>query len=117
MNPAIMVVGFNRFKSIERLLAGVLAADFSDYDQVPLIVSVDGGGDESIARFAERLQWKRGPLTVIPRPQRLGLRDHILACGDLADEFGSLILLEDDLAVSPHFYSFAASALTYYGDD
>lgn len=117
MKPAIVVVGFNRLRALERLLAGVLAADFSDYEEVPLVISLDGGDCKSVRRFAERISWHRGPFRLIVYAERLGLREHILRCGDLVEEYGNIILLEDDLAVSPHFYSFAASALKFYSTD
>ncbi|MEM7040943.1 MAG: hypothetical protein AAF570_28525, partial [Bacteroidota bacterium] len=41
---------------------------------------------------------------------------HILKCGDLSMEFGSIILLEDDLLVSPWFYWYAKKALKEYKD-
>ena len=37
-----------------------------------------------------------------------------MACGDLSYHYGSAILIEDDLVVSPYFYKFAQEALNYY---
>jgi hypothetical protein len=47
----------------------------------------------------------------------LGLRKHILQCGDLSKKYGSVIILEDDLYVSPYFYDYAVQALEYYDTD
>ena len=47
----------------------------------------------------------------------MGLRKHILACGDLSVEYGSVILLEDDLYVSPFFYEYTQQALSFYEND
>ena len=35
----------------------------------------------------------------------------------LSQQYGSVIVLEDDLYVSPHFYTYTVQALNYYGDD
>jgi len=40
----------------------------------------------------------------------------VLQCGDEAKTYGAVILLEDDLLVSPAFYQYACQALAYYGD-
>ena len=43
----------------------------------------------------------------------MGLRAHILKCGDISLKYGSVIILEDDLFVSPNFYDYATSALQF----
>ncbi|MEZ5082515.1 MAG: hypothetical protein R2750_03575 [Bacteroidales bacterium] len=45
------------------------------------------------------------------------LRRHLIKCGDLVNKFGSVIILEEDIYVSPVFYSYACEALTYYSND
>ena len=41
----------------------------------------------------------------------------MLKCGDYAEKYGSVIVLEDDLYVSPFFYVCASAALDYYEKD
>src|SRR6185295_10157403 len=48
---------------------------------------------------------------------RLGLKEHILRCGDLSQTYGAVIVLEDDLYVSPEFYQYALATIAYYQND
>ena len=41
----------------------------------------------------------------------------MLQCGDISYEYGSVIVLEDDLFVSPFFYKYAVEAQEFYRDD
>jgi hypothetical protein len=47
----------------------------------------------------------------------LGLVEHVDRAGALAQEYGAIVLLEDDLVVSPGYYRYAAAALGYYRHD
>ena len=90
---AIVSVGYNRLKSQRRLLSSLLKADYSGYDEVPLVVSIDCSGDEELYAFINDFKWPYGDKYVIIRDHRLGLKDHILACGDLTNYFKGIILL------------------------
>jgi hypothetical protein len=117
MKPAIVVVAYNRPVSLQRLLASV--AELRGVVSVPLVISIDAGGDqfEQVLAVAERFRWLFGEKQVVVRERPYGLINHVFACGDLVDEFGSIILLEDDLVVSPMAYRYAANALGFYADD
>ena len=115
--PAIVVVGFNRPDSMKRVLGSVRAAHVPA--ETTLIISIDGGGGErsdKVRAIADQFEWP-GPKSVLARQQNMGLKRHILSCGDLSREFGSVILLEDDIFAGPDFYHFATQALTFYDDD
>lgn len=115
--PAIVAVGYNRPDSMRRLLTSIGAASYPEGD-VPLIVSIDECADsDQVAAVAEAFTWRHGTKTVRRFPERQGLRRHILSCGDLSEEYGAVIVLEDDLIVSPSFYLFAAQAANRYRDD
>lgn len=47
----------------------------------------------------------------------LGLRKHILKCGQLTKRFGSIILFEGELVVSPVFYQYAQQCSLHFRDD
>ncbi len=117
MKPAVVVAAYNRPESLRRLLASLQAADYPP--GVDLVISIDGGGDHSRAvhEVAASFAWPAGNRQVIPHDRRLGLIDHLFACGDLTQSAGSIILLEDDLIVSRAFYRYAAQALDFYRDD
>jgi len=115
--PAIVVAAFNRPLSLRRILSSLHNAVFVGHTDVPLVVSIDGGGSKEVAAIAQDFEWKHGTKRVIRHEQNLGLRRHILSCGDLSQEFGSVIILEEDCYVSWHFYSFAVECLNYYQDE
>lgn len=115
--PAIVVVAFNREESLKRLLQSIKNALYFDYPPVSLIISIDGGGEESVKKIARDFEWAYGPKKVIIAEQNKGLRNHIISSGDLVNEYGSVIILEDDCLVSNDFYNYSVQALTYFNDD
>lgn len=113
---AIVVVGYNRLKSLKRLLKSIDDASYAVND-IPLVISIDASGDESVYELARKFQWKHGEKYVNIQQERLGLKDHIYQCGDLTRYFKAIILLEDDLVVSPFFYSYVEQAIEHYQED
>ncbi|MCR5625731.1 MAG: glycosyltransferase family 2 protein [Lachnospiraceae bacterium] len=113
---AIVVVTYSRYKSLNRILNSIEAADYTGYDDIPLIISIDGGGDEKVAQAAEAFNWSHGKKEVIKRGERMGLKAHILSCGDITENYEGIIMLEDDLYVSPYFYDYAVEALEFAKD-
>ena len=112
----LVVVGYNRPDSIRRILGSLERADY-DYEDIRLVVSIDHSGMEEVVRTAEECVWSHGSKEVFYRPERLGLRKHIISCGDMTEKYGAVMILEDDLFVSPDFYNYAMQALERYGDD
>lgn len=113
---AIVVVGYNRLKSIERLLDSISKAEYP-YDDIPLVISIDASGNEELYSYVNAFEWSRGTKYVNIQKERLGLKNHIMACGALSESFKGIILLEDDLFVSPYFYHYAEQAIEKYGED
>ncbi len=113
---AIVVVGYNRPDSMRRILDSLKMAEYDEKD-IPLVISIDHSGNEEVLEEANQFSWSHGPKRVIAHPERLGLRRHIISCGDLTKEYGAVMILEDDLYVSPDFYHYASQTLKYYGED
>ena len=113
---AIVVVGYNRLHSIKRLLSSLEKAIYPSKD-IPLVISIDNSGDSDLYKFVESYNWTNGDKYVIIHTERLGLKQHIFSCGDLTVFFRAIILLEDDLYVSPYFYEYVISTLEYYAKD
>ncbi|MDX2245913.1 MAG: glycosyltransferase family 2 protein [Bacteroidia bacterium] len=114
--PVIVVVAYNRVHSLNRLLLSLSQAQYPE--DVKLIISIDRGeNNQDVVELAHRFEWNFGEKEVLYRPENLGLRKHILSCGDMTEKYGSVILLEDDLYVSPCFYRFSQEATNYYADD
>ncbi|MFQ6610522.1 MAG: glycosyltransferase family 2 protein, partial [Fidelibacterota bacterium] len=111
--PVIIVVTYNRPACLERLLASLKNAVYPD-STVKLIISIDGNCDPSTTNYASKFKWDFGDKEVINRTEHLGLKHHILTCGNMVENYHSIIILEDDLMVSPHYYEFAFKAQEFY---
>lgn len=112
-NPVVVVVAYDRPNSLQRILSSLFNSHCPKGTK--LIVSIDNNGkNKNIADIANAFDWPFGEKEVIYRPEHLGLRKHIIECGDLVYKYDSIIVLEDDLFVSPHFYSYTTKALEYY---
>ena len=96
-HPAIVVVTYNRPDSLTRLLGSLSKARYPD--GVPLVISIDGGGnrERKVVKTAEEFPWPHGKKKVICHEKNLGLREHILSCGDLTERYDSEILLGIDI--------------------
>ncbi|WDL88470.1 glycosyltransferase [Priestia aryabhattai] len=110
---AIVVVAYNRPKSLERLLSSLKKADYLE-DHVNLIISIDKGENKGVIEVAENFKWEFGEKNVIIQAEKLGLRRHIICCGELTKQFNNIILLEDDLYLSDQYYKFSKKALGFY---
>ena len=113
---AIVVVGYNRLNSIKRLLQSLLDANYSHHD-IPLVISIDCSGDEELYNFVIDFRWPFGDKYVNIQKERLGLKNHIFQCGDLTKHFKAVVLLEDDLYVSPFFFEYVEKTVEVYGDN
>ncbi len=119
MNPSIVVVTYNRPASLNRLLSFLSTAIYNSSD-VNLIISIDYQASElhnDVVKIARDFNWKYGFKKIIEQKKNLGLKAHILSCGDLSEEYGAVIVLEDDLIVSPFFYDYALQSLEVYKED
>jgi len=116
MEYAIVVPAFQRPASLKRLLHSLQVAAKSVKETPQLIISIDqGDGTKSLATrmCAEEFAWEANK-RIIVRSSHFGLKSHILACGDLTDEVGTVVLLEEDVCVSPTLFDYIKSALRHY---
>ncbi|MEZ5194837.1 MAG: hypothetical protein R2764_00080 [Bacteroidales bacterium] len=113
--PVIVIVAFNRTHTLQRILSTLDRAVCPKGTK--LIISIDNdGNNQRVAEIGNEYKWKNGEKQVIYHKERLGMRSHYNFCGDLTYEYGSAIILEDDMVVSPHFYNFGQECLNYYKD-
>lgn len=113
-NPAIVIVTYNRLVSFKRLLKSIQDANYNICD-IPLIISIDRAPNfDEMYKAAFDFEWKYGEKKIITFKERQGLRKHVIKCGDLSNLYGSIIVLEDDLFVSPGFYNYVLQALEKY---
>lgn len=115
--PAICCIGYNRPDSMRRLLNSVVSAVYDD-DNIPLIISIDESDmSDEVEAVARSFSWEHGEMIIKRYPQRMGLKEHCLRCGDLSQEYGALIFLEDDVIVAPGYYRYTKAAVNYYKDN
>ncbi len=114
--PPIVVVAFNRPESLSRLLQSLDSAAYPN-EQITLIISIDRAeNNKNVLEIANQFKWRFGEKKVIYQKKNLGLRKHILQCGAYSESYGSVIILEDDLFVSPFFYDFVQHSLNFSND-
>ncbi|GAA0478710.1 hypothetical protein IRB23M11_21020 [Alkalibacterium sp. m-11] len=112
----IVVVAYNRPRSLERILNILSKSYYSE--NVDLIISIDRSEIYTqLKDIGDNFNWAYGDKNVIVREKRLGLRKHILACGDLVANYKGLIMFEDDIVPSKYFYHYSRLALDFYQDD
>lgn len=119
INPAIVVVAFNRPVSLKRILTSLLRSNYPD-SEVVLHISIDFSDSQSnkdVVEVATEFVWPYGPKLIDRQASNIGLKEHILKCGDLTNKYGSIIVLEDDLFVSKWFYHYSTLAVKYYDQD
>ena len=116
LGPAIVVVAYNREKPLMRLLDSIRKAHFSQHN-IPLIISLDFSGESPMLDITNGFTWNHGPMQIIRHKKHLGLKQHMFTCCELVKQYGTIILLEDDLIVSPYFYSYTLSAIEFYKHD
>lgn len=114
--PAIVVIAFNREKSLQRLLNSISKADYPT-DDIVLHISIDASENECVKEVADQFEWQFGDKIVELKSSNLGLLKHVLECGSLTQKYGSIVVLEDDLVVAPNFYNYAVEATDYYAED
>jgi len=110
---AIVIVGYNRLSSTQRLLSSLINAKYPK-EEIPLVFCIDAGDNQELYNWVESVYWPHGNKYVIIQQERLGLRKHIYVCGDLTYYFKGVIILEDDIFVSPDFYMYTCSAVEFY---
>ena len=117
IKPAIVAVGYNRPDGMKRLLDSIGNADYI-FGDIPLIISIDESNKSNeVEQVANEFVWKYGEKIIRRYSERQGLRKHIVQCGDYSEEYGAVIILEDDLIVAHDFYSYVCAAHQTYGDD
>ena len=110
-NIPIVVVAYNRLESLKRIAGSLLQAEYPQGAE--LIISIDRGDNRDVLDYADGFAWPFGEKRVIYLPENLGLKRHILTCGDLTKDYDGIILLEDDLVVSPDFYRYAQECFDF----
>ncbi len=115
ISPLIVVVAYNRANALARLLDSLKRASYPCRPTV--LISIEGEAKYDVIQIAHQFKPENINVCVSENKTRLGLKDHIIQCGDLSIKHGAVIILEDDLYVDRFFYHYAQAALNQYRDD
>lgn len=113
--PTIVIPAFRRDTSLKRLLNSIREAWFPEPPVI--VISLEGGATQKVLDVAEEFKRSFPNVFLKKHDKCLGLRRHIIECGDHALTDGSVIILEDDLWVDRYFYYFAVQALDDYAEN
>lgn len=119
MELTIIVIAYERTTSLVRLLNSIGMAKYP-VANIRLCISIDYKDkktSDNVSEIARTFEWAYGEKKIIVHEKRLGLKNHVLFCGDLVNEYGPVLLLEDDLYVSQYFYKAAIKMMSFYGSD
>lgn len=117
VKPVIVVVAYRRLHTLKRLLKSVESAFYSS-NNITLIISIDYHSENAdVVQCASEFQWRHGTKIVKTHEENLGLRRHIIECGDYSIDYGAVIILEDDEIVAPSFYEYTRQAHDFYDED
>lgn len=112
---------YNRLKHTKNLIDSLLKNKESA--ECELIIFSDAPKHDKAAGVSEVRQYIRSvsgfkSISIIERQENYGLAKNIIeGVTSLIEEFGRLIVLEDDLVVSPHFLSYMNDGLNLYADE
>ena len=114
----IVIIGFKNAEGITRLLSSLDNVIFGN-DELYLIFSIDYSGDNTVKQIANNYKWVHGEKVIKAYEKNLGLKTHILKCGDYLEAYSldAIMVLEDDIYLSPNAYSYMLNSVNYYKDD
>ena len=112
MNLAIITVAYNRITSLNRLLNSLERAYYNE--AATLIISIDKSSTDKVEVFAENYNWPHGKKIVDKHEKNLGLRSHMMSLGKWFNIFDAIIVLEDDIVVSPNYYIYSQQCVNKY---
>lgn len=116
MKYSIVVVGYNRPDSMRRLLESLCCASYEV--SCDLVISLDyGTRQEELLKIAENVKWMHGEKKIRKFQSAQGLRQHILQCGDLTNEYDAVVVMEDDLVVAENFFQYVIEAVEFYNNN
>ena len=104
MEINILILTYNRLKSLQRLLRSLSNA--KELQKVNLFVSCDFGASQDILDFLSDFKWNYGEFKVIQQSEHLGVKKHNIHAIEKASEWGNTLILEDDLYLAPHFANY-----------
>ncbi|MCC5832363.1 MAG: hypothetical protein JJU12_04900 [Chlamydiales bacterium] len=120
MSPPVAVFGHKRPQHLKACLEAVRCSEALLGKQLPLYIYCDAARNKAEAKDVETTlavarEFGRGE--VIARKENFGFRNITEGISSLCEKYGKVIVLEDDVLISPDFLPFIVSALEKYQDN
>lgn len=114
----IVAIGYNRQKSLSRLLYFLQTANYHK-EEVSLIISLDYCEDDAIREYAKGFQWGHGNKILCFNEERVGLREHVLQCGNYVNKYDldAIAVFEDDIVPAWDFFTYTRQAVERFNLD
>jgi hypothetical protein len=120
-NVAIVIACYNRPHSLLRLLSSISHSNIPKDHNIDCVFAVDYCSDSTIRQqiksTIDGFNWKIGIKVAQYHQSRVGLKNNIYFCGSLTSKYSAVIVLEDDLIVSPAFLSYAIACISFFRDE
>jgi hypothetical protein len=110
----INVLVNRRLDSLQRLCRSLLGADYMGDLNIGLEFHLEADQPAAVMAYVTDFVWPFGPKIVHARVVRAGLISVVVESWYPTDDNEYLVLLEDDIEVSPYFYWWVRTALTAY---
>ncbi len=112
----VVVVAYNRPASLVMTLRSVSQLRVPSGASVEIVISQDGPPDRLVDNALTNFRLPF-PTRRIRHESNLGLREHVLLCGDLVSDYDLLVVIEDDVVVAPAALEVLVPAVEAYQDD
>lgn len=109
----LVVISNDRPLSLHRLLTSVRNAAYLS-DPISLSVHLEQTADATTSSMLQDAAWPHGPFTLRHRILKAGLMPAVVESWYPANNDSYGVLLEDDVEVSPHFYSWLKYSILRY---
>jgi len=120
-NTPILIFAYNRPEKLDSLLKSLAACPELESSEISIYVDGPKSDNEKerVSRVKEIARSKApGHARIFVRPDNFGLKRSIMTgVSETLERYESVIVLEDDLIVSPQLLSYFNSALAAYADD
>ncbi len=75
-----------------------------------LYISCEKNSSTEVLDYIKSIEWSHGAFEIIVQKEQLGVDRHNLECMAMAEKLGHVVILEDDLVVSPSFQEYLLAA-------
>ncbi len=104
----ICIVAYNRWLPLRKLMSDIKDSDITDFD---IVISIDHSDkqDDICKKIEDSNLLPK--VKIIRHKNNIGLKRNVLFCGDLVKDYNFVVVLEDDLRISPFIKNYIDSCL------